>query len=63
MDSRKKLFSDREVMHWHSWPGSGGVSLEVFHNCGDVALRGVVMGMVGWAGVGSVDLRGLFQPE
>lgn len=39
----------------------GSPSPEVFHNCGDVALRGVVMGMVGWAGVGLGDLSGFFQ--
>ena len=33
-------------------------SLEVLKNCGDVALRDVVMGTIGWVG----DLRGLFQP-
>ena len=36
----------------------GSLSLEVFQNLGDVALRAV--GMVGWTGLG--DLRGLFQP-
>ena len=37
----------------------GSASLEVLQNCGDVALRDVVMGMVGW--VGSDDLGSLFQ--
>ena len=37
----------------------GSPSLEVFENCGDVD---VVMGTVGWVGVGLGDLRGLFQP-
>ena len=35
------------------------LSLEVFKNCGDVALRDVGSGQVGWGGVG---LGGLFQP-
>ena len=43
-------------------PGSAGVT-EVLQNCEDVALTDVVMGMVGRAGVGLGDLRGLFQPE
>ena len=34
-------------------------SLEVFKDRGDVALRDVVTGMVGWVGVGLGDLRGL----
>jgi len=38
----------------------GYPSMEVFQNCGDVALRDTV-GMVGWDGVG--HLRGLFQSE
>ncbi len=38
-------------------------SLEVLQSHGDVALTDVVMGMVGWAGVGLGDLSGLFQPE
>ena len=38
------------------------LSLEVFQSHGGVALRDVVMGTVGWAGVGLGDLRGLFQP-
>ena len=41
----------------------GSPSLEVFQNRGDVALRDVGSGTVGWAGVGLGDLRGLFQPE
>jgi len=32
-------------------------SLEVFRDHGDVALRDVVMGMVGWVGVGPGDLK------
>jgi len=34
-------------------------SLEVFQNVGHVALRDVVMGMVGWVGLG--DLSVLFN--
>ena len=37
------------------------LSLEVFKNCGDVAQRDIVMGMVG-VGVGLNDLSDLFQP-
>jgi len=40
----------------------GSLSMEVFHSHGDVALRDVVMGMVGCIGVALSDLRGLFQP-
>ena len=40
----------------------GSPSMEVFQSHGGVALRDVVMGTVGWAGVGLGDLRGLFQP-
>jgi len=42
--------------------GVGSPSLEVFQSRRDVALGEVVMGMVGWFGVGLDDLRGLFQP-
>ena len=35
----------------------------VFKDRGDVALRDVVMGVVGWVGVGLGDCRDLFQPE
>lgn len=41
----------------------GSPSLEVLLNHGDVALRDVVMGMVGWVGAGLGDLSALFQPE
>ena len=37
----------------------GSPSLEESQSHGDVALRDVVMGMVGWVGVGLGDLRGL----
>jgi len=40
----------------------GSPFLEVFQNDGDVALRDVVMGLVGWVGDLGI-LRGLFQPE
>jgi len=40
----------------------GCPTLEVFHNCRDVALRNVAMGMVGWVGDGLGDCRALFQP-
>ena len=39
------------------------LSLEVFKNCGDVALRSMVVGHGGdGLTVGLEDLRGLFQP-
>lgn len=38
-------------------------SLEVFHSHGDVALRAVSVGTMGWVGVGVGDLRGHFQPQ
>ena len=38
-------------------------SPEVFQVRGDVALRDVVMGMVGWVGVALGELGGLFQPQ
>ena len=51
-------------MHWHSCPGSGGVTVpEVYQSCGDVALRDVSVGTVGWVGVVLGDLSGLFQPS
>ena len=58
---RKKLLSERVVMLWNMLPGEvESPFLEMFHNHGDVALRDVVMDMVGWAGVGLGDLRDLF---
>ena len=64
LDIRKNLFSERGVLQWHSCPGSGGVTIRGgVQSCGEVALRDVVMGTVGWVGVGLDDLRGLFHPE
>ena len=41
----KKFFSKRMVLQWHSCPGGGeSPSLEVFQDCGDVAVRDVVSG-------------------
>ena len=51
------------MLQWHSCTGGGGVTVHGgAQSCGDVALRDVVMGTVGWAGVGLGDIRGLFQP-
>ena len=41
----------------------GSPSLEVLQSRGDVAMRDVVVGMVGWVGVGLGDLRALLQPS
>jgi len=45
LDTGKSFFSERVVLRWHSCPGSGGsLSLEVFRNRGDVALRDMLSG-------------------
>ena len=64
MDITKRLLSEGVVLQWHRAAQRvvGAPSLEVLQNHGDVALRDVVMGMGGWAGVGLGDLGGLFQP-
>ena len=65
LDIRKKMFSEGVVLQWHSCQGWGGrrlPSLEVFQNRGDVALRCMVMAMVGCVGVGLSGHRDLFQP-
>ena len=52
MDIRRSFFSDRVVVHWHRLARMAvkTSSLEVFQNCGDVALKDVVSehGGVGW---------------
>ena len=66
MDIRKNFFSERVRLQWHRLPREEGESpsLEVFKNCGDVALRDVVKWVWwGWVGVGLDDLRGLSQPQ
>ena len=49
LDIRNNFFSEGAVLQWHRLPREvvGSPSLEVFQNRGDVALRDVVMGMVG----------------
>jgi len=52
LDSRKNVFAERALRHWHRLPGELGesASLEVFKKRGDVALTGCGH----WAG-GGVD--------
>jgi len=52
LDIRKNVFSEGMAMHWHRLPREvmESLSLEVFKNCGGVALRDMVSGMGwGWA--------------
>jgi len=46
LDIRKKLFLERMVMHWHGLPIGvvESLSLEVFKNHGNMALRDMVSG-------------------
>jgi len=64
---RKHFLSGRGVRQWHRPHREvvQSLSMEVFENCGDGALRDVVSGTVGWGGLvgGHEGLHGLFQPK
>ena len=61
----RRTFSEKEVRQWHRLPREvvQSLSLEVFQNRVDVALRAMVSGQGGGRLVAGLDdLRDLFQP-
>lgn len=64
LDIRKLYFFRRAVSHWQRLPGEvvESLSLEVFKNHGDMALRDIISGDGLGLDLYLVILRGRFQP-